>query len=234
MADHDPLAAELALGLLEGDERAVAMRRVLADADFAGDVEWWRGQFAALFDLWPEIAAPAHLATRIQASIDADPVASAAVVPIARRGFPWPALAIVTSALAACLLLILLIAPGPSAPVSQPVPAPRATTLMVATLDANAVPVAAVFDPAAGSLRIAAPPGIPADRVAQLWVIGGDHVPHALGLLGRTATTLAPPLSDRARIERGATLAISVEPVGGSPTGLPTGPVIATGTVARV
>jgi anti-sigma-K factor RskA len=33
-----------------------------------------------------------------------------------------------------------------------------------------------------------------------------------------------------AELRRGATLAVSVEPAGGSPTGLPTGPVIAAGT----
>ena len=35
-----------------------------------------------------------------------------------------------------------------------------------------------------------------------------------------------------ARMIAGATLAVSVEPQGGSPTGLPTGPVVATGTLA--
>jgi anti-sigma-K factor RskA len=33
------------------------------------------------------------------------------------------------------------------------------------------------------------------------------------------------------QLRRGATLAVSVEPAGGSPTGLPTGPVIASGAL---
>ena len=37
--------------------------------------------------------------------------------------------------------------------------------------------------------------------------------------------------SRTARLARGAKLAISVEPAGGSPTGTPTGPVILTGDV---
>jgi anti-sigma-K factor RskA len=40
-----------------------------------------------------------------------------------------------------------------------------------------------------------------------------------------------PQLSRELR--EGATLAVSVEPVGGSPTGLPTGPVIASGKLER-
>jgi anti-sigma-K factor RskA len=53
-------------------------------------------------------------------------------------------------------------------------------------------------------------------------------------LLAARPTVLAPQGADRGRIAPGATLAISIEPLGGSPTGLPTGPVVATGVVARV
>lgn len=234
MAERDILAAELALGLLEGEERAVALRRVLAEADFAADVEWWRGQFAALFDLWPELAAPEHLAARIDASLDAQ-TTGAAVTPIAPRRFGWPVLAVASSALAACLLLFIMVAPPPPAPVSQPVPVVRPASLLVASLDAgDAGQVAAVFDPAAGTLRVAAAPTIAADRAAELWAIGADGVPRSLGLLARETAALPLPPAMRARIVSGATLAISVEPTGGSPTGLPTGPVIAKGVLSRV
>jgi anti-sigma-K factor RskA len=43
----------------------------------------------------------------------------------------------------------------------------------------------------------------------------------------RLAETLARLL------ENGATIAISVEPRGGSPTGIPTGPVIASGALSQ-
>ena len=42
---------------------------------------------------------------------------------------------------------------------------------------------------------------------------------------------LAETLADL--LSQGATIAISVEPPGGSPTGAPTGPVIASGTLER-
>ena len=38
---EDVAAAELALGLLEGEERGAALRRVLAEPGFAAQVEWW-------------------------------------------------------------------------------------------------------------------------------------------------------------------------------------------------
>ena len=135
---------------------------------------------------------------------------------------------------AVALLLFVMIRPEPTVPVSQPIPVARPTSVLVAMLGDTKSPVAAVYDPANGALRVAAGPGVPDARVAQLWVIGGDGVPHSLGLLSGRPTSLAPKGVDRGRITPGATLAISVEPLGGSPTGLPTGPVVATGVVARV
>jgi anti-sigma-K factor RskA len=225
---EDVAAAELALGLLEGEERGAALRRVLAEPGFAAQVEWWRSRLAVLFDLWPERAAPPHLAARIEASLDGTP----AFAPTSR--FAWPALAAVTGAIAASLLLFVMVRPQPTVPVAQPVPVAHASSVLVAMLGDAKSPVAAVYDPANGALRVAAGPGVPDARVAQLWVIGGDGVPHSLGLLSGRPTSLAPKGVDRGRITPGATLAISVEPLGGSPTGLPTGPVVATGVVARV
>ncbi len=229
---EDVAAAELALGLLEGEERGAALRRVLAEPGFAAQVEWWRSRLAVLFDLWPERAAPPHLAARIEASLDGT------LAPAQTSRFAWPALAAVTSAIAASLLLFVMVRPEPTVPVSQPIapsiPAARPTSVLVAMLGDAKSPVAAVYDPANGALRVAAGPGVPDERVAQLWVIGGDGVPHSLGLLSGRPTSLAPKGVDRGRITPGATLAISVEPLGGSPTGLPTGPVVATGMVARV
>ncbi len=107
MADPDTIpedvaAAELALGLLDGEERGAALRRVLAEPGFAARVEWWRLRFAALFDLWPEHAAPPHLAARIEASLDGPTSAKAS-------RFAWPALAAITSAIAASLLVFLFV-----------------------------------------------------------------------------------------------------------------------------
>ncbi|RXD04011.1 anti-sigma factor [Sphingomonas sp. UV9] len=229
---EDVAAAELALGLLEGDERSVALRRVLAEPGFAAQVEWWRSRLAALFDLWPERAAPSHIGERIEASLDG--AANVTTTPAKVSRMPWPALTAFTSAIAACLLLFVMLRPEPSVPVSQPIPVPRPTSVLVAMLGDAKSPIAAVYDPANGALRVAAGPGVPNARVAELWVIGGDGVPHSLGLLSGQPTVLAPKGVDRGRIATGATLAISVEPLGGSPTGLPTGPVVATGVVARV
>ncbi|MFS0771993.1 anti-sigma factor domain-containing protein [Sphingomonas sp. 1P08PE] len=230
-ADEDPdvAAAELALGLLEGEERATALRRVLADPAFAAEVERWRQWLAQLFDLWPEVEPPVELIDRIDASL------GGVTVPSTRR-FPWPLLAIASAALAACLLVIVAIRPGDGPPPGPPpVAAPAASEpVLVAAIGGEGAAVAASFDPADGSLRVTAAPKVPSGRAAQLWVIGNDGVPYPLGLLASDATLLTLPSADRARITAGATLAISIEPPGGSPTGKPTGAVIATGPLAAV
>ena len=239
MPDRDPLAGEFALGLLDGEDRAAALRRVLPEPDCAADVESWRLQFAALFDLWPERDAPPHLAARVETSVDAltlraDPGSDGVTTLRGPTRSPWPWLAAASSAIAACLLVFIAVEPRTAPPVSQPIPTARPSSVLVAMLGDAKTPVAAVYDPATGALRVAAGPGVPDARVAQLWVIGGDGVPHPLGLLAARPTVLAPQGADRSRIAPGATLAISIEPLGGSPTGLPTGPVVATGVVARV
>jgi anti-sigma-K factor RskA len=71
-------------------------------------------------------------------------------------------------------------------------------------------------------------------REAQLWVIPSGGKPVSAGLLMPGARTeLSPDDGVAALMVPGATLAISLEPRGGSRTGAPTGPVILTGTIAR-
>ena len=243
----DMAAAELALGLLDGDERAVAIRRVLAEPGFARAVERWRGHLAQLFDLWPAMEAP-DLLERIERSIDrpmaADAPVATLLTPPRPTGRLWPALAGLSSIAAAGLLVVLLtrpvaLPPAPPSPVprSAPVVIAAAPTL-VASIDPDAkgtATVTAVYDARAGAIRLTEAKLAGGDRSAELWVIPSDGTPHSLGLLhaaGGTALTLTA--ANRARIAAGAVLAVTLEPIGGSPTGLPTGPVVAKGALSQV
>lgn len=239
MAEPDMAAAELALGVLAGEERALAVRRVLAEPGFARSVEQWRGHLAQLFDLWPAIE-PRDIFARIERSLDA-PVASLAVLPRPAASKLWPGLAALSSVAAAGLLVVLVTRPVPTPPAPAPRPtvatiAPTASPVLVAAIapDKGAT-VTAVYDPAGGALRLTEAALADANRTAQLWVIAGDGVPHSLGLLpAHGASRFTVPAGDRARLAAGALLAVSLEPVGGSPTGLPTGPVVAKGALSLV
>ena len=66
------------------------------------------------------------------------------------------------------------------------------------------------------------------DKVYELWVLPADGNPKSLGLLpvaGNSSSAIIPA-GLRALLTNEKGLAISIEPPGGSPTGLPTGPVV--------
>ena len=218
--DPDMAAAELALGLLDGEERAAALRRVLADPDFAREVEGWRQRLAGLFDDYPEVAAPETVAQRL-----ARPDAEA--LPRVRPAFRWPIAALV-GAVAAMLALFVVLQP-----VSQVVGPPH--HMMVASLmmsdKSGAVP--AMIDMTTGEMRVGETGMAPAGKTAQLWMIGGDGVPKPMGMLASTGPSrMMLPMEKRRHLQAGIMLAVSIEPLGGSPTGLPTGPVVASGKLS--
>lgn len=61
----------------------------------------------------------------------------------------------------------------------------------------------------------------------ELWLIVGEAAPVSLGILGATTEITLAGASE------GAVLAVSLEPAGGSPTGQPTGPVLAIGKLHK-
>jgi anti-sigma-K factor RskA len=109
---------------------------------------------------------------------------------------------------------------------------------MVASLGAEGGPAALIitYDPNSRSL-IATPAVLQgaAGHDHELWVIPAGGTPRSLGLVttGRSRKLTIPPALLQS-IGTDSTLAVSVEPEGGSPTGQPTGPVIATGQLTRL
>jgi len=75
-------------------------------------------------------------------------------------------------------------------------------------------------------------PPPPAGRDFELWFIADNNPPVSLGVLPRAAEgTLSVPQATGSRIDESSVFAISIEPVGGSPTGAPTSPAIAVGKI---
>ncbi|WP_203311504.1 anti-sigma factor [Sphingomonas beigongshangi] len=226
--DPDMTAAEVALGLLDGEARAAAHRRLLADPAFAREVAHWRAHFATLFAEVPEVVPPAYLEHRIAAAVAAGGGDRASVHALRRWRWFGGGMSAVAAAL---LVLVLTRATEPPAAVRPP---SRTVVPMVATLapGAGVAPFAAVYDQSTGQVRTLGRVALPRDRDAELWAIGQDGVPRALGLLTRDGKTRI--VVRGIRIEPGTTLAISIEPLGGSPRALPTGPVVATGQLDRI
>ncbi len=231
MDDPDVVAAELVLGLLQGEERAQANRRLLADPVFATKVDQWRRHFGVLFEASPDVSAPTNGLSRLMAALGGS--ANDNLAPVQR----WKRLAALSSLAAAALLLVLVVqprsAPTPVASVEQRAPQALLVTQIIAT-DKGA-PTAAIFDPSTGALRLAPAMLVDARHSAELWVIAADGVPHSLGVLATgKPVTVAINGSNRSRLVAGSVLAVTVEPIGGSPDGKPTGAVVAKGALSVV
>jgi len=229
--EPDVSAAELALGLLDGEERAAALRRVMADPAFAAEVETWRDRFAELFDQWPEASPPADSEARLAAAVPHSPAGASrpAEMRSGKRGLliGWAT----ASSLVAAVLALVLLTRSPERVTVSPPPAP---TLVAAIMpQSGSSPAPLLYDAEHGRVSVPAASPASAGQSAQMWVIGSDGVPHSLGLMAdaqKTVLTLTP--EQRARMVAGVTIAVSIEPAGGSPTGLPTGPVVAKGILS--
>jgi len=88
----------------------------------------------------------------------------------------------------------------------------------------------------ARALRVSTvnPRPAPANSSYELWMLPDGGNPVSLGLLPEMgAAQLGLSAAQLGVLTRTMTLAVSVEPAGGSPTGLPTGPVILTAPLIR-
>jgi len=234
MTDEDRInAAELAIGLLVGEEQAQARNRAAAEPAFAREVAWWQESLAPLLTQTRDVPPPSYLRERIVARLDVPMVEP-------RRSshkWRWAGLGGAIGALAASLATFLLTPEVRTPGYEQPVPVTRPSKVLVASLmwstrSAKPNPVA-VLDPADNTLRLSAAVDVAKDRVGQLWRIPVGGTPISLGLVP-TAVGNRVLLTPAITPAQGETLAVSVEPVGGSPTGQPTGPVILTGTLTTV
>ena len=231
--DRDALAAEHALKLLHGDELRQAASLEASDRSFAREIARWRGRLAPLLDEVEAVDAPDALWTRIERLTAAD-AGDSGLLSLRRSRAWWRGAAVGMTALAAALGLILLQQPRPSRqPVAMQQPAGPPLVAMLGDTD-KSMKVVASWDPASHRLVLAVAGDMPADprHSHELWVIPEGGKPHSLGTMGggkqmhmRLADALAQLL------QQGATIAISVEPPGGSPTGAPTGPVVASGSL---
>jgi anti-sigma-K factor RskA len=106
--------------------------------------------------------------------------------------------------------------------------------MQVAELSGKEAPAVGAFlsrDRGTLILRAARPLNAPANRSYELWVIPEGANPVSVAVLASLDVRLVLPDAHRERLRSGATLAISTEPPGGSPTGAPTGPVILAGRI---
>ncbi len=218
----EPVAAEFALGLLEGEALQAAHARVKTDPDFAQDVAAWQESLATLADDIKPITPPDHIRAQLMQRLFGAPQKTSLW---ARAGI-WQAVSLASLAAAAFFAVQTLTPPTPLEP-----------SFYVTELAAenDSLRVLAVLDETTATLKMTRTAGVPAqDRAFEVWAIAGENAPVSLGLLADDPSLeIAIPVTLRDQLD-GLVLAISDEPSGGSPTGQPTGAVLAVGPLTKL
>jgi anti-sigma-K factor RskA len=226
------LAGEYVLGLVDTGQRRAVQTRIAADPAFARLVAEWEQRLGSLHAGIPPVEVPPHVWQRIRTRL------GWSTTPPARAGL-WQSIGLwrtaTALAVAAAIAAILVGRTPPRAP-QQPPAALQAAAGPVTTLarDSGAPGWLASIDVARSTMLLVPVPA-PADalgRVPELWLIPQGKAPQPLGLLSsaRSHAIVVPP-GLRAALRSGSLLAVSLEPPGGAPHGVPTGPIIAKGVI---
>lgn len=246
----DRLAAEYVLGTLRGPARRRFQALLAGHPALRAAVRGWEARLLPLGVSIPPVEPPPHVWSAIeQRAFPADRPATAPPRWWQRLGL-WQGLS--AAGLAAVVLLLSArspLAPEPPAPLAEAPPPPRLAELPAAPPPASP-PLLLVLDPQAAPagrrlpvLRFAAALSadgralvlrpltearLAPDRALELWAVPAAGAPRSLGLVSvDDGTTVLQAL----QVEGTSALAISLEPAGGSPTGAPTGPVLAVGAL---
>jgi anti-sigma-K factor RskA len=260
--DHIALAAEYALGTLDADERAQVEAMMSVDKDFTAMVDAWEHKLGVLnqmvgsveprAEVWDKIrtaiglsepqaplASPPPAATEIVEPVA--PVDNSNVIRLSARARRWRNVAVITSAIAACLVALLSVQiyqpdllpdgvrPKPLKQVvevkSPAAPAASAQYVAVLQKDGSSPAFILTVDGATKNFTVrkvgaSAEPG----KSFELWLISDKlQRPRSLGVIGSNNFTARPVLSSYdADTINDATYAVTVEQAGGSPDGKPT------------
>lgn len=202
----ESFAAEYVLGVLSDAERAEAAARARREPEFAALISAWEFRLGGMNADFAEMPAP-NLMPAIEARLF--PSSARAQSGQANRGglFGWLSGALVAASVV--LVVVTFVIPLRMEP--------------VATLASDSGALGYEVSQFGDHMRVTRIAGQPADKglVHELWLIAPGAAPVSLGLLQKADLIINQPAP-----AVGWTLAVSVEPAGGSKTGQPTGPVI--------
>ena len=221
--EDNGLAAEYVLGLLTPEEHRLAEERLSLDPEFRTLVARWSEDFAAMTEDVPAIAPPRPLERLLMQRLFPDTAAPAR----ARRSWLWPSL-LGGLAAAAAAVAVVTVNPALLGGGGEPEYLAR-----IASED-EALVVEARFDADTNRLQVQRVAGeVPEGRDLELWLVrlenGAPASTVSLGVIPREAEGVVEVSAELAAEFPDNALALSVEPIGGSPTGQATGPVVALG-----
>ncbi len=226
-AQDEVIAGEYVLGVLSAEARQRVDQRMKSDQNFSLLVQRCQSNFSSFDEDYQQATPGAAGFAQIEGRLFGALQSTAATGLWDAASF-WRWVSLATSFVAVAALVY---ASGVFQPSSS-------RGLVVAQLSApdNRVNLLASFDASSGRLRIVpVAAGRAQEKSLQLWFVPGSGNPQSLGVFEPNADgELLIPADLRQTIGAGATLAVSLEPFGGSRTGLPTGPIVASGTARQL
>jgi anti-sigma-K factor RskA len=232
----DLIAGEFVLGVLERDVAREVEAALDHHPDLRGMVTFWEEQLNPMSRIAPEVEPPANVWPRIVERLGAEPpenlwsrIAERLGKVQAAPSRTWNSLAFwrtataAAVAVAACLVLYIGLMSQVAGPrfVAELQPPQGQEVVWLATAAQDELLVRAVRNETA-----------PIDRAFELWAVPPGAKPQSLGVIPSDGTLRLKGLPTS--VKEGVTLAISIEPKAGSPTGQPTGPVVFAGTLVAV
>lgn len=210
------LAAEYALGTLRGPARLNFEQRIQREPALATLVARWQTLLSPLDNALTPVTPPERVWKKIQLSLP---------IQAAPRSKRWDYLGWALAAGLAALLLVPRF-------ISQPQDFAPAVVLNAGQQGGGQWIVS--MDSAKRHLRLTPlnPQALAVTNSLQLWAIPAGEKPRSIGLVAAEKPTELTLNS--MTLAQGMTIAISLEPAGGSPTGQPTGPVLYSGQLTTL
>ena len=218
------LAAEYVVGTLHGRARRRFEAIMRADPQVAAIVRRWEAGLVPLAERVPDVEPPARVWRAIEERISPRPTGTGFWSSV---GF-WRSFGLLTGGVASVLLAAFLyISTGP-----------RGEPMFVAVLtapDSQPRMVVSMHSPNLLRVRMVKPWKDMEGKGLELWVLPKEGAPRSLGMVhNRMGDTMMRIDPSDPRVQGADAIAISMEPMTGSPTGQPTGPVLCKGMVAPV
>jgi anti-sigma-K factor RskA len=248
-------AGEVALATGTAEEQATIVERLGHDPDFVAERAAWEQRLAPLAEivppvmpsrgLWPRIAAETYAEEEPFGLLPPPPLRDDGPVvdleeAVARRTrhlqarlLRWRVAATALTALAAGLAFLAVLSPRlAEAPAPSPLSSQRYVAVVSPTGDAP--PLLVSVDLGRGELSVE-PVDLkpPEGKALELWAVPPGAKPVSLGLVTAADRRSIGPLAGAQWRDPGLLIAVSEEPLGGSQTGAPTGPVVYKGRLVR-
>ena len=206
------LASEYVLGTMKGAARRRFEAYLRADMALRAEVTRWEQHLMPLAARIPPVAPPARVWARIEAATG---TGAANPRPTGLRGSLafWRGLALAAAGVAATVLVAVVMQ---KSAVSEP-------TLIAVLAEESNAPRVYIEQPKSGLLVVTMikPWSVNAARSHELWVIVKNGEPRSLGVINSSSDTRIVRAELDVRLVDGTQFAVSIEPPGGSTSGMP-------------